>query len=233
MNMPITLEILDGHVHESDFEKIFNYFQEVENRFSIFKNDSEVSLINHGRVKPEDYSFEMCDVLTRAEETRVATNNYFNIYLNNKINPSGLVKGWATYNAAEMLKKNNFKKFYIEAGGDIQAAGKSWKVGIRNPFDINQVVKVLNIENKGVATSGSYIRGHHIVNPNNLDDKLEDIVSITVIGPNVYEADRFATAAFAMGRDGINFIESLSGFDAYMIDKDGIATKTSNFEQYV
>jgi len=62
---------------------------------------------------------------------------------------------------------------------------------------------------------------------------LLDIASITIIGPNVYDADRFATAAFAMGKRGIQFIEKLAGFEGYMIDMRGIATYTSGFERYV
>ena len=43
------------------------------------------------------------------------------------------------------------------------------------------------------------------------------------------EADRFATAAFAMGKDGILFIENLPGFEGYAIDAKGIATMASGF----
>ena len=84
-----------------------------------------------------------------------------------------------------------------------------------------------------MATSGTYIRGQHIYNPHNRVQTFDDIVSLTVIGPNIYEADRFATAAFAMGKSGIDFIESLPGFEGYIIDSNGIATMTSGFENYV
>ncbi len=70
----------------------------------------------------------------------------------------------------------------------------------------------------GVATSGTSIRGQHIYNPQDDAAPIDEIVSLTVIGPNIYEADRFATAAFAMGSDGIVFIEQLDGFEGYMID---------------
>jgi thiamine biosynthesis lipoprotein len=60
----------------------------------------------------------------------------------------------------------------------------------------------------------------------------EEIVSLTVIGPNIYEADRFATAAFAMGEKGILFIEDLAGFEGYMINHEGLATFTSGFKEY-
>jgi hypothetical protein len=35
-----------------------------------------------------------------------------------------------------------------------------------------------------------------------------------------------------MSRAGVRFIEDLPGFDAYMIDRYGMATYTSGFERY-
>ena len=58
-------------------------------------------------------------------------------------------------------------------------------------------------------------------------------VSLTVIAPNVLEADRFATAAFAMGFKGIYFLEERSGLEGYLIDNTGLATMTTGFDSYV
>ena len=112
-------------------------------------------------------------------------------------------------------------------------AGQDWRVGIRNPFNMDEIVKVLSATECGVATSGTYVRGQHIYNPKDEGQLVLDILSLTVIGPDIYEADRFATAAFVMGKAGIAFIESLEGFEGYMIDKDKRATYTSGFERYV
>ena len=125
----------------------------------------------------------------------------------------------------------------MDAGGDIQTRGNNsdggeWSVGIRNPFDIQQIVKVVYPHGMGIATSGTYIRGQHIYNPHAPEDELSDIVSLTVIGPDVFEADRYATAAFAMGTDGVTFIERLPGFEAYEINAKGIARMTSGFPRY-
>ena len=150
--------------------------------------------------------------------------------------PSGLVKGWSIYNAANILKEKGFNSFYVDVAGDIQPHGRKegekWKVGIRNPFNRNEIIKVLHVSEEGVATSGTYIRGQHIYNPFDKNSNLTDVVSLSVVGPNIYEADRFATAAFAMGKKGIDFIAQLNGFEAYMIDKDGVATMTQNFNKY-
>jgi thiamine biosynthesis lipoprotein len=69
-------------------------------------------------------------------------------------------------------------------------------------------------------------------NPRAGNQPVSDIVSLTVIGPNIHDADRFATAAFAMGADGIRFIEQLPGYEGYIIDKNQLGTMTSGFEKY-
>lgn len=237
--MPITVEIADKQVAKQDIQGVFDYFISVDERFSTYKDSSEISKINQGLLAKAEYSTDMNTILTLSEQTKQATNGYFDIQnADGTLDPSGLVKGWAIQNAAEILLKTGFKNFYVEAGGDTQTQGYSdegvpWTVGIKNPFNQNEIVKILSISGQGVATSGTYIRGQHIYNPHNRTTPLQEIVSITVIGPNIYEADRFATAAFAMGRAGITFIETLPGLDGYMIDKDGIATYTAGFEKYV
>ena len=130
-----------------------------------------------------------------------------------------------------------YSTFYVDAGGDIQShgvntKGEKWSVGIRNPFNLKEIVKVIYPRGSGVATSGTYIRGQHIYNPHAPEEVLDDIVSLTVIGPDVLDVDRFSTGAFAMGREGINFIEKLPDFEGYAIDSKGIATLTSGFETY-
>ena len=177
----------------------------------------------------QDACEDMKIIFALAEQTRRESNGYFDIHHNGSMDPSGIVKGWAIYNAAEILRKRGYENFYVDAGGDIQASGKNtqgekWRVGIRNPFNTDEIVKILSVTDCGVATSGTYVRGQHIYNPKNDGQDITDILSLTVIGPDVYEADRFATAAFAMGRAGIDFIESLQGFEGYMIDKDKRAT---------
>ena len=102
----------------------------------------------------------------------------------------------------------------------------------RNPFDGQQIIKVVHPRGRGVATSGTYVRGEHIYNPHAPDRPIADIVSLTVIGPDVLEADRFATAAFAMGRAGIQFIEAMPGLEGYVVDRSGRATLTSGFGDY-
>jgi thiamine biosynthesis lipoprotein len=236
MGMPVTVEVVDnfplaclGEV----INTVFAYFEYVDEKFSTYKEHSEISLINNQAMPVEQSSADMQTIFALAEETKQATNGYFDIAHNGLYDPSGIVKGWAIDKAAAILRQKGFANFYVAAGGDIQAVGKNWRVGIRNPFNMHEIVKVLSISDCGVATSGTYIRGQHIYNPKNNGQRMTEMISLTMIGPNIYEADRFATAAFAMGCEGILFVEALEGFEGYMIDQQHLATFTSGFARYV
>jgi thiamine biosynthesis lipoprotein len=237
MGMPITIAVLDVAVTPADLEQVFASFVAVDEVFSTYKQTSEISRINRGELAVQDASRQVKTILRLSEQTRRQTHGYFDIRSEAGLDPSGIVKGWAIRRAASMLRRQGFRHFFIDAGGDIQLAGtrqgQLWRVGIRNPFKRTENVKVLALTERGVATSGSAIRGQHIYNPHHPRAPLREIVSLTVIGPDIYEADRFATAAFAMGRQGIQFIEHLEGFEGYLIDAAARATFTSGFERYV
>ena len=240
MGMPITIEIVgDTDNEQNAIESAFVFFEAVDARFSTYKTDSEITHFNQGLHSLIELSMEMKEVLSLADDTKLATRGYFDIKNPQGLtDPSGIVKGWSIHKIAYRLIDQGIKNFSVEAGGDIETNGTNengevWKVGIRNPFNTEEIIKRVQLHNAGIATSGTYIRGAHIYNPHNMEKPTGNLVSLSVIGPNAYEADRFATAAFAMGPSGIDFIESLDNFEGYMITKDGQAIFTSNFNQYV
>jgi len=238
MGMHITIEVVDAFVKEKNIQEIFRYFTYIDKTFSTYKVDSEITKINKGLIEEADYSEDMKTVLALCDRTQKETNGYFDSVHDGMIDPTGVVKGWSILQAAKLLKKRGFEHFYVDAGGDVQVSGKNtkgeqWTVGIRNPFNSSQIVKVIALKDQGIATSGTAVRGQHIYNPHNPAEKITDIVSLTVVGPNVLEADRFATAAFAMGKEGNAFIGGQPGLEGYMIDKNGIATYTDGFGHFV
>ncbi len=237
MGMPITVEILDFEVTAAVIESVFAYFGSVDETFSTYKETSEISRLNRGEIDLAACSDDVRTILALSAQTKQQTHGYFDIERDGSLDPSGIVKGWAIQQAANRLRSAGWRNFYVDAGGDIQVVGtkegRPWHVGIRNPFRQEQYVKVLEVSDCGVATSGTSVRGQHIYDPFQPGVPLLDVLSLTVVGPNVYEADRFATAGFAMGRMGISFIESLPDFEGYMIDASGLATYSSGFERYV
>ncbi|MDD2657239.1 MAG: FAD:protein FMN transferase [Candidatus Pacebacteria bacterium] len=252
MGMPIEIEIIEhvgpprSYMLKETLEAAFAYLVSVDEQFSVYKETSEISRINRGEITLAEASAEMKEVFALGEQTKQETNGYFDIRrpdpstplgTGGSIDPSGIVKGWAIKNTAALIRTMGCENYFVNAGGDIamggkDAKGEEWSVGIRNPFNIHEIVKVVYPKGKGIATSGSYIRGDHIYNPHQPEQKIKDIVSITVIGPDVLAADLMATAAFAMGKQGIAFIENLPGFEGYSIDANGIATLTSGFDAY-
>ena len=237
MGMPVVVQVIDKNAKEEDVSEVFSYFHYIDNKFSTYKKNSEISQINRGELNELNYSNEMRKILSLCQKTKQETNGFFEINNNGVLDPSGIVKGYAINNGANILVQKGYKNIYVEIAGDIQVFGNNgkdnfWKIGIQNPFNLEEIIKVVKLKDRGIATSGTYIRGSHIINPKK-KKPAEDIVSITVIGPNVYEADRFATAAFAMGKKGIRFIEGLKGFEGYMIQKDKTAVYTSGFSNYV
>ncbi|MES2255363.1 MAG: FAD:protein FMN transferase [Pseudomonadota bacterium] len=239
MGMPISLSVLDVGVRQQDLEAVFAEFVAVDAQFSPFKDDSEISKVNRGEIAEKDFSPCMREVIALCEKTKRETGGYFDISRpDGTIDPCGMVKGWAIKNAVRQITNMGFSNFCVEAGGDIQChgfndEGGEWTVGIRNPFLHGEIVKVLQPKGHGVATSGNYIRGDHIYNPHTGRYVSGNIVSLTVIGPDVLEADRYATAAFAMGREGIYFIERMPGLEGYEIDSSGTARMTNGLKKYL
>jgi thiamine biosynthesis lipoprotein len=236
MGMPVTVEIPGGTAVA--LESVFAHFVDVDQRFSTYKHDSEISRINRGEITLEEASDEMLEIFKLADDTRMQTAGYFDIHTpQGAIDPSGIVKGWAIKRAARLIEHLGFENYWVDAGGDVQTAGfnaklRPWRVGIRSPFDRKDIVKIIVPRGRGIATSGTYMRGAHIYNPHAAAAVESPLVSLTVIAHDVYEADRFATAAFAMGSSGIHFVEKTPGLEAYTIDRHGIATMTMGLITY-
>ncbi len=236
--MPVAVEIVGTDASQEALEAIFTHFVHIDKIFSPYKPESAVSRINRGELTLAAAKDEVQYIYNAAEKTRLATGGAFNHRRKDgTIDPSGIVKGWAIQQAAKLLRAKDILNFCIDAGGDIQTSGSNsdgtpWSVGIRHPFEANKIAKIVYPKGKGVATSGTYLRGRHIYDPATGRAVETPYISLSVIGPDVYDADRFATAAFAMGERGLHFIEDLSGYEAYAITHTGQAFFTSEFDEY-
>lgn len=237
MGMPVVVELVDGS--DADIEQAFERFKEIDARFSTYKHESEISRINRGDLSLESASAEMLSVLALAERERVRTGGVFDIRTpDGTLDPSGLVKGWAIREVARLVERLGHHDYWIEAGGDIQINGhdedgREWRVGIRHPSEHDAIVQAIAPGPSGIATSGTYLRGQHIYDPRTGRAVDSPYLSLTVVGPDVYEADLWATTAFVMGEAGVEFMASMPGFEAYAIDRAGIATMTPGWQSWV
>lgn len=234
MGMLARVVLVDTPARPADIDAVFDLFAAADATFSPFRPDSELCRRNRGEA--HDPSPAMAEILALAEQSRSATQGYFDINRpGGALDTNGIVKGWAIGKGAQLLWERGYRNFAVEIGGDIQTRGKradggEWRVGIRSPF-AEEVVKIVYPRDSGVATSGTYHQGAHIYDPHG--GKPEGLVSLTVIGPDVLQADIAATAAFAMGRDGLYFIERTQGLEGYAIDAAGMARMTSGLTRYL
>jgi thiamine biosynthesis lipoprotein len=160
-----------------------------------------------------------------------ATDGYFSVWLNGRLDLRGLVKGWAIDRACSILELGGARSYFVEAGGDVSArggngSGQPWRIGIRHPVQRELVVGVVTGPDLAVATSGTYENRLHVLNPHTglAADKL---ISVTVVGADILGADIYATAVLAMGTRGLEFIEQVPGYEAYVIGADLNAGRTS------
>ena len=141
------------------------------------------------------------EVLARCERLREETGGYFDARAGGRLDPSGLVKGWAVDRAAALLDAPGAQRFCIDAGGDLVARGGPWRVGVRHPRRRRRLAAALSVHDAAVATSGAYERGAHMIDPHTRRPA-RGALSVTVVGPDSATADAYATAAFAMGAAG-------------------------------
>lgn len=214
MGMPISIDIPNAE-YNKPFEAAFGVFKDIDEQFSTYKQDSEVSRYRRGEVKKP--SKLLNEVITACKQAEADTDGYFSAWADGKFEPSGYVKGWAIHRAGQAIKKAGYKTFCIGAGGDIMASSDSekiWNIGIQDPNYKTKILNTLSIPNGAVATSGNYERGAHIINPKT-GQPADSLLSVTVTGPSIITADILATAIFAAGYDWtINKFKNYSVFVA-------------------
>jgi thiamine biosynthesis lipoprotein len=234
MGMPVTVHVADADVEESVLDEVFADFALLDGVFSPFLADSAVSRINRGELDPEGAGDLVRQALHLCRLYEAATNGYFSAWFGGRLDPSGLVKGWAIDRGCSILDRHGCPNFFLDAGGDVQTRGLSergepWRVGIRHPVQRDKVVRVVLASGLAVATSGTYEKGDHIVDPHT-GTAANELLSFTVAGPDIVQADVYATAAFAMGKEGLAFIDRIKGYEAYAIDRELKAKRTSGFD---
>src|SRR4051812_29449964 len=219
MGMPIGIAL--GDAEAGRVEPAFDWLRQVDAIFSTYRDDSDISRLDRGELTLAECRPEVDEVLTRCLALERATGGFFSVRAAGRLDPSGLVKGWAVAGAAERLANAGPAHFCINPGGDGLACGRPaperrWRVGIRHPIDLDRLAAVLAVEDLAVATSGDYERGAHIVDPHT-GAPPTGLLSVTVVGPDLAAADAYATTAFAMGADGPAWTATLDGYEAMCI----------------
>ena len=207
-----TSAALDEVAVSAAVDEVEQFFFSVDQAFSTYKENSQVSRIRRSELKIEDASEYVQQVWALCEFSREITMGAFDPWrAEGGFDPSGLVKGWAAEVGAQMLVEAGVENVLINASGDIvlrggKPDGGPWNIGIASPDDVEKYVKFFDVVDGCVATSGDYEKGAHIVDPHT------GLIAIgarsaSVIGPDGAICDALATALMVDGVDSQKWIE--------------------------
>ncbi|WOP19908.1 FAD:protein FMN transferase [Raineyella sp. LH-20] len=197
--------------------------------FSPFRETSLVSALRAGRLAETDLRAAdpdhaaMMEVIAACRWGREVTGGRFDPWaVPGGFDPSGYVKGWAAELVADLLVERGLDNVCVNAGGDIvtrghPVPGQPWRIGIRHPDDPEAIVRVEELEDAAIATSGAYERGDHIVDPRT-HRPAHGARSATVVALNAGLAEILSTALIVAGRDGAIWAAGERGCRAYVVD---------------
>jgi len=225
MGTVATVEVRATPGAEALVAATFAWLHEVDHRFSTYRRDSEVNRLDRRELSPDECSDMLREVLADCADLWQATDGYFDVYATGRLDPSGYVKGWSVQVASERLTAAGMVDHLVDAGGDVQtrghpAPGRLWEIGIRHPWDPTALCGVVRGTDLAVATSGTYERGLHVVDPHT-GRPAGALRSVTVVGQSLAVADAYATAAVAMGPAGLRWLAARPDHECLVVDEDG------------
>jgi thiamine biosynthesis lipoprotein len=205
-----------------------------DEKFSTWKPDSPVSRFRRGEATLGEMPPEFGAVMAECRDARDASGGWFDPWaMPGGFDPTGLVKGWAAERALERLRRAGAPGALINGGGDVAAYGspahgEPWRVGIRHPWRADALACVVEVHG-AVATSGSYERGPHLIDPGT-GQPAARAASATVTGPSLARADALATGVAVGGDEALAVVARLPGYAGYLIRPDGTETDAGGFE---
>jgi thiamine biosynthesis lipoprotein len=231
----IDIDIASVIASEADLneglKKVIEFCRGVDEDFSTYIDGSWVSRLRRGKVAIEDCPTSVQEVWQLCGQAKYISDGAFDPWaVVGGFDPSGLVKGWAADICADMLVAAGAQHVQVNAAGDLSLRGgwfdstdstvKPWKIGVVNPDNRQEVLKIFEITDGAIATSGTYERGAHITDPYTGMIAI-GAKSATIVGQAGWLCDALATAVMVAGADAaIWFTHSeLSGYQVWAIDR--------------
>ncbi len=162
-----------------------------------------------------------------------------------KIGFGALGEGYAADKCREMMIAKGVQAGIVNGSGDMNTWGRhpggdSWKIGVTNPIDNNELFAILPLEDEAAVTSGSYEkyvkfngkRYAHIINPKT-GYPASGLSSVTVLGPGAEFANGLSTSIMVLGKKkGLKLLRSFPQYRGILVDDKGrvVTTKNMNIE---
>jgi thiamine biosynthesis lipoprotein len=238
MGMPVSVALRGRQAATSAgvtaWAAVITQLRQVDRIFSTYRDDSFIRRLDRGEISLDSCPPEVAEVLAIGGEAEQQSGGAFSIVLpsgdrRRRLDPSGVVKGWAVQRASRFLVALDNTDFCLSAGGDMVCHTSSgdradWRIGIEHPHDPKRLIAVVPIRSGAVATSGTAHRGTHLVDPRT-DQPPVGVASVTVIADALTWADIDATAAYAHGAGAARWLQRRPIRSALVVWADGTTTR--------
>ncbi len=210
MGMPVSIHVRAADPDRGDVTaavaNAFAHLRRVDAVLSPWRSDSDLLRVRRGLLRWGEAHPWLTEVELLCVRAERDTGGLFTSTLRGPdhtvgFDPTGLAKGWAVTGAAAHLRLVPGIAWSVNAGGDIECGvgrevdprSSPWRIGLQDPSDAGRIGDVVTVTSGAVATSGNAARGAHVVDPRT-GDPVVRAGSVTVVGPDLVQADVWATA---------------------------------------
>lgn len=205
MGTVASIDVRGAPLRESDVTAIRTIFDSLEDRFSLYRDSSELSRVARGELLLTGSSDELRSVYESAIEWRSATSGVFTPHRpDGVLDLDGIVKAIAIQRVGDVLRDRGFDDWCLNVGGDVLTAGsplesQGWTVGIVDPADRTTLLCAVELgEGRcAIATSGTAERGEHVWRAST--GSAGSFAHVSVSADDIITADVLATAILAGG----------------------------------
>lgn len=207
---------------------------EVDQVFSTWRPDTLISRLRRGELAEEDLPRQVEQVLASCIHARELSGGWFDPWAApGGVDPTGYVKGWAGQLVLDSLRACGAQAVLVNAAGDVAGfggpeSGRSWLLGLTNPFAPTELLGSVPVEDGALAVSGTYERGDHVFDPSGRP-ATAGVISAAVLGPDLGMADALATALVAGGQEALDYLAGDPTHQALVIFTDRRQVSTGAF----
>jgi thiamine biosynthesis lipoprotein len=228
VDVDITSSVVSDDGLNQGMQQVIDFCKQVDADFSTYIETSWVTRLRTHQIGISSCPPSVQEVWQLCLQAKHLTDGAFDPWaVEGGFDPSGLVKGWAADKCADLLVSLGIEHVQVNAAGDLSLRGgffdgvvKPWSIGVVNPDNRTEVVKIYEITEGAIATSGKYERGAHIHDP------YTGLIAIgaksaTVVGPLSWLCDALATALMVAGEDGAKYFAQpeLEGYQVFVVDR--------------
>lgn len=148
----------------------------------------------------------------------------------------GIAKGYTSSRVMGIFEEYGVEAGLINLGGNVhtfrtKTDGSYWRVAIKNPWNTETYLGVVEVADEAVITSGGYERYfeedgkkyHHIIDPATCTPAEAGLTSVTIVSSDGTLADGLSTSLYIMGREKAEayWREHSEKFETILVGDDG------------